>query len=58
MPFQRRVLDGLTFQIVPDRKVTDPSSQAQNAELGEQLWKISFEILREKLGKLDYDASV
>ena len=46
------------FQIVPDRKVTDPSSQAQIVELGEQLWKFSFELLTEKLGKLDYDAAV
>ncbi|KAI9872010.1 MAG: hypothetical protein M1830_001804 [Pleopsidium flavum] len=42
--------------IVPDRKVTAPSSQAQDVELGESLWKLSLEVLKEKLGKLDYDA--
>lgn len=40
--------------IVPDRKVTEPSKQAQDVELGENLWRLSEDILREKLGKLPY----
>ena len=40
--------------IVPDRKVTDPSSQAQDEQLGEQLWKLTVQILEEKLGSLPY----
>lgn len=42
--------------IVPDRKVTAPSSLAQDVRLGESLWKLSVEILKEKLGELEYDA--
>lgn len=40
--------------IVPDRKVTDPSKQAQDVELGENLWRLSEQILKEKLGSLPY----
>ena len=41
--------------IIPDKKVTEPSAQAQDVELGESLWALSIETLREKLGKtLDY----
>ncbi|KAI9830704.1 MAG: hypothetical protein M1826_004533 [Phylliscum demangeonii] len=40
--------------IVPDRKVTAPSAQAQDANLGEQLWKLSMDLLQQKLGKLPY----
>lgn len=39
--------------VVPDRKVTDPSGQARDVELGERLWGLSGEILREKLGGLE-----
>lgn len=35
--------------IVPDKKVTSPSSKAQNVELSEQLWKLSLQLLDEKL---------
>lgn len=45
----------LTFQtpkIVPDRKVTDPSKQAQDEELGESLWRLSEQIIQEKLGSV------
>ncbi|KAG8531234.1 uncharacterized protein KY384_004592 [Bacidia gigantensis] len=35
--------------IVPDRKVTEPSKQAQGEELGENLWKLCREILKEKV---------
>ncbi len=42
------------FQIVPDRKVTDPSKEALNDELGENLWKLTEQILKEKLGELPY----
>jgi len=40
--------------IVPDRKVTEPSSQAQDEQLGEQLWKLTVQILEQKLGTLPY----
>ncbi len=42
------------IQIVPDRKITSPSSRAQDVELGEQLWKLSEQILQDKLGSLPY----
>lgn len=42
--------------IVPDKKVTSPSSQAQDVELGESLWRLSVGLLKEKVGKLGYDA--
>lgn len=35
--------------IVPDKKVTDPSEKAQDVELGERLWKLSLELLEQKL---------
>ncbi|OAP64343.1 hypothetical protein AYL99_00315 [Fonsecaea erecta] len=35
--------------IVPDKKVTDPSSKATDEELGERLWKLSEKLLKEKL---------
>lgn len=40
--------------IVPDRKVTSPSSQALDENLGEQLWKLSLELLTQRLGDLPY----
>ncbi|KAL8871039.1 MAG: hypothetical protein Q9174_003051 [Haloplaca sp. 1 TL-2023] len=40
--------------IVPDRKVQEPSKQAQDVELGENLWRLSEEILQDKLGNLPY----
>lgn len=48
---------GLTFEslkIVPDRKVTEPSKQARDEELGENLWRLSEQILQEKLGSIPY----
>lgn len=36
--------------IVPDKKVTEPSGQAMDGELGERLWGLSRRILEEKLG--------
>lgn len=41
-------------KIIPDRKVTDPSKQAQDEELGENLWRLSEQIITEKLGGLPY----
>ncbi|RPB08118.1 NAD(P)-binding protein [Morchella conica CCBAS932] len=35
--------------IVPPGKVTDPSSQAQDDEMGERLWSLSEQLLKEKL---------
>lgn len=39
-----------TNQIVPDRKVTDPSSQACDQQLGENLWQLTEKIIVSKLG--------
>ncbi len=50
-----RKLTQLARQIVPDRKPTSPSSQAQDATLGEQLWKLSSDLLSKKLGSLPYE---
>ncbi|OBS26119.1 hypothetical protein FPOA_00062 [Fusarium poae] len=36
--------------IVPDRKITEPTSQALDEELGEQLWRLTETILKEKFG--------
>jgi len=42
--------------IVPDRKVTEPSSRAQDEEMGERLWQLQETLLREKFGgSLPYD---
>lgn len=41
--------------IVPDRKVTSPSSQAQDEALAENLWTLNATLLRRKLGTLEYD---
>lgn len=43
-----------TDQIIPDRKVSEPSKQAQDDELGENLWRLSEQILSEKLSSLPY----
>jgi len=40
--------------IVPDKKVTEPNSYARDDEMGDRLWKLSLDILQQKLGKLDY----
>jgi WW domain-containing oxidoreductase len=37
-------------QIVPDRKVTDPSSEARDQQLGENLWQLTEKIIVSKLG--------
>lgn len=36
--------------IVPDKKVTEPSDKSQDVELGERLWKLSLQLLDERLG--------
>ncbi|MCJ1312599.1 hypothetical protein MMC25_006273 [Agyrium rufum] len=36
--------------IVPDKKITSTSDKSQDDQLGENLWKLSLDILREKLG--------
>jgi NAD(P)-dependent dehydrogenase (short-subunit alcohol dehydrogenase family) len=36
--------------IIPDRKVTEPSSQAQDEKLQEALWKLTEKVLKDKLG--------
>ncbi|RYP73955.1 hypothetical protein DL771_003266 [Monosporascus sp. 5C6A] len=40
--------------IVPDRKVTSPSSQTEDEELQERCWKLVEQILTSKLGPLPY----
>lgn len=40
--------------IEPDRKVVEPSAEARDDALGERLWTLSEEILREKLGGLPW----
>ena len=47
------IADGLV-QIVPDRKVTEPSKQARDEQLGENLWRLSEQIIQEKLGSVPY----
>ncbi|KAL4806399.1 hypothetical protein BDV18DRAFT_139377 [Aspergillus unguis] len=41
--------------IVPDRKPTSPSNDAQNVELQENLWKLTEKILVDKLGSVPYE---
>ncbi|PVI04412.1 NAD(P)-binding protein [Periconia macrospinosa] len=40
--------------IVPDRKVTEPSSQAKDENLAVSLWNLTKKVLEEKVGSLDY----
>jgi WW domain-containing oxidoreductase len=50
------VKEGIVGQyIVPDRKVSSVSSQAEDEGLGENLWRLGMEVLREKLGRLEYE---
>ncbi|KAL4789104.1 hypothetical protein BDV19DRAFT_395365 [Aspergillus venezuelensis] len=41
--------------IMPDRKVTSPSSEGQSHELQENLWRLTEKVLADKLGKLPYE---
>jgi WW domain-containing oxidoreductase len=40
--------------IIPDRKVTEPSSQAKDEGLSLNLWKLTKEVLESKIGDLPY----
>lgn len=40
--------------IVPDRKVTEPSDQSKSPVLGYNLWKLTKQILEQKIGNLPY----
>jgi WW domain-containing oxidoreductase len=40
--------------IIPDKKVTEPSSNALDDELAENLWKLNEDVLRKKFGELPY----
>ena len=42
--------------IVPDKKAMAPSSQAQGDKLAEQLWELSENLLRERIGRLPYES--
>ena len=44
--------------IVPDRKVSEPSNRAKDIELGENLWRLSGQILQDKLGDLPYKSAL
>ena len=45
--------------IVPDRKITEVSDMGRDEALGERLWGLSVEVLREKLGgDLGYEFDV
>ncbi|KAH7053244.1 hypothetical protein B0J12DRAFT_739354 [Macrophomina phaseolina] len=49
------VKEGIQGQyIVPDRKVTDPSKEAKDEDLGDALWMLTEKILMEKVGPLSY----
>ena len=39
---------------MPDRKVTDVSNHGQDREVGENLWKLTEQILSKSLGSLPY----
>jgi len=40
--------------IIPDKKVTEPSTQALDDGLAKRLWDLSETVIREKLGELPY----
>lgn len=40
---------------MPDRKVTSPSSEAQSHALQENLWRVTEQVLVEKLGSVPYE---
>ncbi|KAK5100670.1 hypothetical protein LTR70_001430 [Exophiala xenobiotica] len=40
--------------IVPDRKITEPSNQAKDEKLAQNLWKLTKEVLETKIGNVDY----
>ena len=40
--------------IVPDKKIGRPSSKGQDQEMGERLWRLSLQVLEDRLGPLDY----
>jgi WW domain-containing oxidoreductase len=42
------------LQIVPDRKVTTPSSQACDQQLGENLWQLTEKLIVKNLGSVPY----
>jgi len=40
--------------VVPDKKVTEPSSQAKDEALAERLWNLTMEVIQTKLGTQSY----
>ena len=42
---------------MPDRKVTDPSKLARDEQLSERLWKLTEQVLSDKLRSLPYMTS-
>ena len=40
--------------IVPDKKIGQPNSKARDQEMGERLWRLSLQVLEDRLGNLDY----
>lgn len=43
---------------IPDRKVTEPSNQAQDPALSLNLWKLTKQMLESKIGNLPYSMQV
>lgn len=41
--------------IVPDKKISDVSKKGQDEEMGRRLWDMSIGLLKEKIGRLEYD---
>jgi len=41
--------------IIPDRKVTDPTNQAKDEGLAQSLWNLTREVLKSKVGELEYE---
>jgi WW domain-containing oxidoreductase len=40
--------------IVPDKKIGQPTSKGQAQEMGERLWRLSLQVLEDRLGCLDH----
>lgn len=51
--------DGVQGQyIMPDKKITDVSKKGQDDEMARRLWDMSVGLLKEKIGRLEYEFDV
>ena len=41
--------------ILPDKKIVQPNSKGQDQDMGKRLWRLSLQILGNRLGALDYE---